>query len=250
MAFTTTHVLLRCIGVFGSSVTAPIEMWANQFRLPAAEGITGAQLAAFLGGVEVPAKAFYGHSNVSASSLVWFTELTAAMINTDGKYLGGANQQTTRRVLASPTNGTGGSASQPLAFSTVVTTRTPIPRGRGSHGRFYVPTLARPVQATTGMWSATQGADMAGAAKAFLDGINNAAAVHLGAAVHLAVMSDLGAGTTAAITRVEVGSKPDHQERREHQIKETYAAAALATTSALLADNDTLPVGKPRITRL
>jgi hypothetical protein len=41
----------------------------------------------------------------------------------------------------------------------------------------------------------------------------------------VSVMSNLGSGVRSAVTRVEVGRKPDRQERREGDLPEQYQGA-------------------------
>lgn len=107
----------------------------------------------------------------------------------------------------------------PLQVATVVSLTTDAVRGRAHRGRVYNPPIAGNLSATY-LFSE---ANAQTKADNFLDLIT---ALNNDMPGNASVMSRLGAGTTRAITGVEVGTRPDVQRRRAGRQVETYMVGA------------------------
>jgi hypothetical protein len=187
--------------------------------------ISEAAKAAFLLAAEPLWVAFHTATATGAGTSCFLTALTAAHVGPDGKYVGTGEQPTTRRVLATPAIGTG-SAALPWSTACAYTLRSAILRGRGSRGRFFYPATGLGVTAADGLWTTTQAQNRANAAATLLQGLNAIGDdINPPALAVVSVMSNLGSGVRSAVTRVEVGRKPDRQERREGDLPEQYQGA-------------------------
>jgi len=228
MPYATPFVLLTFEGVFGSAA-APVEQWrcTLKFGPVGTTLIPEADKAGFLADAEPLAVAFHS-GQVNSGDQAVLVALTAAHVGTDGKYIGGGSQPTTRRTLASPAAG-GSASNKPLSTALCLTLRTQILRGRGSAGRMYWPATAIPISPPRMTISGAQQDGIAGQAKTLLDGLNVAAFdAGFGDFTAVQVMSQLGNGVSGTVTRVEVGARLDSQERREKDVDEAYRGVDLA----------------------
>lgn len=133
------HILLRAMGVFGGNYASPVEQWSWGLRIfPGTGALTESAKTAFLAAIATAVETFHVASAARVSGSAWLTELTAAYIGTDGLYVGGEAQPTTRHAYVPPKKGTG-TSEFPYSQAYAVTLDTSIDRGPGAKGRFYVP---------------------------------------------------------------------------------------------------------------
>jgi len=180
----------------------------------------------FLENVATPISTFHG-GQIAAGTTCFLTELTAAYIGKDGKYVGGAAQNTTRRKYGTPVAGAG-AAQFPWSQALVLSLRTVLSRGRGSNGRVYWPATGMSIQGATGLIGTAQIDPTADDAKVLLDALNSAAKAAMPGTGGLSVMSNVGTGISATVTSVRLGRKLDRQERREKRLSEAYVTRQLA----------------------
>lgn len=231
MAFTSPYVYCRAEGEFRVN-SSPVDIFQVGWKIPLGSPPSQGTLVAFLETISAPVSSFHSNADLRAGSAAVLTALTAAYVGTDGKYVGGGTQQTTRRVYTTPVPGNS-TTNAPFTQALVMSLRTPIARGRGSNGRLYWPATAL-LMGDTGVLSTVVTAAIAGRAKTLLDNINAACATIFGTPARVSVMSSLDSGVTAPVTHVRVGTKVDRQERRESAFPEEYSTVALASTAALV----------------
>lgn len=239
MPYSSNFVLTTVKGTFGTG-SGVLEHWQATWKIPLSTAPSGAALAAYLAAIEAPVKAYHGDGNVKAGTQTFLTELTAAHLGTDGHYTGGGAQTTTSRIIT-PAFAGAGSPVNSFADAIVISLRTQFARGLASHGRIYWPAQAV-VCGTDGVIGVSQAAAIATSAKTLLDAVNAAAAAQLSTTNKVSVMSQVGAGQTAPVTKVLVGVKVDRQERREKSISENWQPATLATTLEIVEATMDLPV--------
>lgn len=245
MPFAEPYVYLRAVGVFGASASSPVDIWSAgfKFRHPEAAPST-ASLQAFLETASVPVSNFHA-SAVRAGTNCFLTELTAAFVGTDGRYVGGSTQSTVRRPYTTPTPGIG-TTDSPYSQALVLSLRTAILRGPGSNGRVYWPATSLTIDGATGTLTTTQLNGIITPAKVLIDNLNAAKQSAMPGTGPLAVMSAVGTGIAATVTSVRIGRRLDTQERRENKIPEAYVSASIAAGLAQTERNGRLPIGEPR----
>jgi len=225
MAFSSVHVLFRINGKFGPSAAGGVEDWSCSMRINT--GTTNASenaKTAFLETVSAPVNTFHVSSGAGSGTTAWLTNLSAAYIDTDGKYLGGGAQTTTVRPYTTPAAGVGGSA-QSWDVARVYTLRTAQSRGRGHVGRFYYP-VGQTTQ-SDGRWTSAEVTAAATSAKTMIDAVNAAAKAVWTASFGVSVMSFVG-GVSYQVNAVEVGRAPDTQRRRTKSLVEAPSKALIA----------------------
>jgi len=228
MPYSERYVYTRILGTLGNNA-AGVEQWGVGFKIPQAGDVSPAQLAEYLSDIAPTVATFHALSSLKVGFQVYLKELTAAHVGVDGKYVGGGAQATTHHAYATPVAGGGSNADMPYSTAMVISLRTALTRGRGSNGRIYYPLLGQVITSVSGTWTAALALEWAQKSRDLLDNINAQAAINFGGSPGVAVMSNLGSGTTAKVTSVRCGVKPDSQERRERAIEEAYQVAALAT---------------------
>lgn len=231
MAYTTNYLLTTVEGGFGSGKPYS-EQWRCTWKMPV-PGVTNPSeslIQDYLTAIVTPITAFHQESSIAASSNTFFEAVSAALIGTDGKYLGGGQQVTQRKTLPTHVPGTGATGA-PWSQSLCVSMGTGIARGRGSRGRFYWPSSGLLVSGSEGRLSTTQQNTAIASARSLLDAVNSQAATVFGGLVgKISVMSNLGAGTTATVLTVSVGRRLDAQERREKNLNEGHVWTDLVST--------------------
>lgn len=243
VAYSSSFIYVRAIGHFGASTTAVTEKWNVGLKiLHGGTPPSGSSLLAFLTAIAPAYTTFHQNSSLLAGTSTYLDTLTAALIGTDGKYVGGGAQATTVYNYATPPTGLG-SPAMPLSTACVISLRTQFSRGLASNGRMYWPAIANTVPGTTGLWSTGTTGGIATAAKVLLDAINTAAQSGFDSSHKVSVMSNVGSGQAANVTSVRVDGRPDRQERRERDLLSTYSVASLTTATALEALNADLPIG-------
>ena len=220
MAYLSPFLRVRINGVFGSATG--VEQWSTGFKLHLVGGSTDA--TPFLESIAPAVSTFFGGTALKAGVNTFLTELTGAVIGTDGKYLGGATQATKRHTYGTPVSGAYlGVHDWP--FSTVLSLRSSVlGRGPGSHGRMYWPSVGQQVDTNTGRFAAATTATLKDAAVTLLQAINAAGEATFGAGNVIVNASPVGAGHRAVVNRVLVGNRPDHIERRENAVAEAYSS--------------------------
>jgi len=234
MTYAEPYVYVRALGSFGTAAATNLEQWGIglKFRNPGAPPSV-ANLTAFLETISVPFTNFHTSAGVGSGSACWLKELTAAYVGTDGKYVGGASQQTTRRLYGTPSQGQGGIGA-PFTQALVYSLRTALSRGPGSNGRMYYPALGLSVGTTTGVLAPATANGAVAAAGTLFNNLNAAADAMLPGTGGLSVMSNVLTGVAATVTAVRVGNKIDRQESREAALVEAYVSAPI-TPVALFA---------------
>lgn len=238
------HVLYRMYGAFGGNGDTAPEHWSASFRISVSQIglLTEAAKLSFLTLVEPGAKTFHSHTSMQVHQQSTFYKQSAAYIDTTGFYLGGFDQQTTYKTVASPTSG-GSSLLMPWSNALAIRLQTDIPRGTASKGRFYMP-CAGAVEAT-GQYQVATITGAATQAKTFLDAVNTAAQTTWGASSTICVFSHGSKAPGgdpdpkhAPVTQVWVGCAPDTQRRRDNRVSENYQKVTLAAGTTRLAARD------------
>ena len=135
MTYTVPYTYLRAMGTFGPTAGAGAEEWVVGMKIPST-GTTPspANLAAFLTACAPAVSTFHADTRLKAGSWCFLTALTAAHLDQQGHYVGGGTQKTTTYTYPTAVAGVG-TAIAGLDTCTVLSLRTAIARGRGSHGR-------------------------------------------------------------------------------------------------------------------
>lgn len=241
--YTHPYVYIRFNGVFGNTAT-PIERWSAGIKLLQPGGLVATNsLIAFLETISGPVATFHSHSAVKAGQQCWLTELTAAVVGTDGKYIGGGAQTTLKRPYTTPVAGAA-TTILPYPTSMVLSLRTTLQRGRASNGRVYWPATALNISPTTGVVVTADTTNYATQAALLLNAINQAADAFIPDSQGIWVMSGLDAGTSAPVTSVRIGGRMDHQESRERSIVEQYSSATVNSVPTVLERFRDLNVGE------
>lgn len=228
MPYIQQHVLMGIHGVFGTTAALPVEQWVTTLRIAhGSPGPTDFAVAGFLGACVAPVKAFHTGSGSLASTFCWFTHLTGARIDFDGKYIGGAEQNTTV-VDANPAVSGPGTMNLPITTALVRSLRTGKSRGPGSNGRMYYPCLGANVTAAEqGRLAAATALTCATAFATMLGAIGAAAEASFSTPAFPAVESKVGSGHEEQIFQVRVGRRLDHMESREKNLAEDWQIATV-----------------------
>jgi hypothetical protein len=139
------------------------------------------------------------------------TAIKVARIGRDGKYP--VDHAPGIYLYAPPVASAGGTRGIPQA-TMCVTLLTNVPRGRASHGRFFLPPTAIPVSAD-GRITVAQADAMEAACRTWLLAINAVAEV-----VSVRVYSGLGAGRASDVQSVGVGRVVDTMRSRRRNLVE------------------------------
>jgi hypothetical protein len=239
LPYSTPFVKVNIEGHFGGSATTPVEKWSAGFHVANAAGIATSQgaLLTYFTALATPATTFFQTTNTGTGTNTWLTSISGALIGVDGKYALGKLQSTTRYTLPTPAVGVGGIVS-PWPTACVLSLRSVILRGPGSHGRMYWPTPALSPTAATGIYNAANVNAIATAAQTFFNAVNTASSTAFGSGSYVSNVSPIGLGAQATIVNVNVGFKPDHMESRESSLLEAYVIKPLTVSTTLLADRD------------
>jgi hypothetical protein len=246
VTYAEPFVLLRALGVFGTTAAANIEQWNVTMKLRNPGGApSAANLQAFADAAKARWSTFHTSAGAATGSYVWLTEVQTAYIGTNGLYVGGAGQNTTRSALTTPVQGQGASGA-PYTQCLVVSLRTALTRGPGSNGRLYIPWCGGAgIQTGTGTVASSATASMAAAAQVLINGINIDARANLPGTGGVAVMSNVRSGVAATVTSVRVGNRIDTQESRERSIKETYSSLSITPAVFQVGMDVDAPIGTP-----
>lgn len=229
VTYSKAHLLFRMNGGFGGLAT-PLDYWSAGLRIDisaAGGAVTEAEKLAFLTAVQSPTNVFFTNGDVKCGNNSSLFELTAAYIGLDGKYVGGASQDTTRLTWAGVTGS--GASIMPWASAQAFTLRTQFDRGRAHVGRFYLP--CQRTVGNDGRWTVNEAQLAVAPAKTFLDAVNAAAKTVWSGSFGVTIFSGLGSGEHHRVTRVEMGRAPDTQRRRDNKLVEDWQGADLAGAS-------------------
>jgi len=160
-------------------------------------------------------------------------------VGTDGKYVGGALQQTTVRTFTAAAGQ--GVALHPWFVARVISLRTVLPRGPSSNGRLYWPAIGTSVTPVTSLCDPTSTQSMATAAAAMIAAINTAASANVPGNQGVYVMSAVGLGSAAPVTSVRIGRVLDAQRRRLNDVPEDYRTAAVTGAFQAQSERDRVP---------
>lgn len=144
------------------------------------------------------------------------TSLKVNRISPDGHY---ADPETMEYVYDPPIKGGGTGFTLPAQLATAVTLRTAVPRGRGSHGRFYLPpNFTQGGLGTDGRSTPAQALALAKSCASLIRDLNG-----IGTLVsRVGVASNAGAGRFEHVTSVSVGRVVDTIRSRRSALTEDY----------------------------
>jgi hypothetical protein len=239
MAYPQPFVKVNIEGHFGTAANNIVEHWQTGFHIIKNGGMsaTPTELVAYLTTILPFISTFHTSANTVVGSTAWLDGASGALIGTDGKYANGALQPTSRVALGTSVAGTGTSTAS-WATAVVLSLRSLILRGPGSHGRMYYPHLTTSVLTSTGVMDPSQSGQIATAAQTMLNAIGGAAVTAFGANTYVGLVSPVGSGAQSPVVQVWVGGKLDHMESREGDLEEAYVARSLSTSTALIAERD------------
>jgi hypothetical protein len=232
MPYSNTFVQVTCEGHFGSPAPG-LEQWRAGFKLSSLGGgsFDPANLLSFLTTIAPFVSAYHTNASVAAGTVTYLDSLSAAYIGTDGLYVGGALQPTTRYTYGSPVAGLG-SVTQPFSQACVISLRSILLRGPASHGRIYWPGIGLQCASGTGIMAAGTVGAIATAAQTMINSINTAAAARFGSGSNVSLMSKVGAGRQSPCIQVGIGYRLDSMESRENRLLEAYVLRPLTLAAA------------------
>lgn len=212
MSFTAPHKLLT---VFGTSFGGN-ETWSFGVRFFNAGSSTVDQATA--DACRAATLTLWTTANIFMPASHVLTGLKLAPIGIDGKYPPG---EIAYIGDITDTPGPSNSNIHPAQSTQVATfLASTTPRGRGSHGRIYLPCPGAAISTATGQNGlANQLAIAVGAWLVAMNGVSG-----LGFA---SIMSNLGAGRTSSITSVRCDNLPDTQRRRRRQLTSVTSTVVL-----------------------
>jgi hypothetical protein len=212
MGFTAEHNLLT---VFGTAFNN-VETWSFGVRFYQTVHQDPDQTMA--DACRSATQTFWNTAGIFMPSSHALTGVKVAPIGTDGKYPPGKIAYV---GAITPDAGPTSTNQHPAQSTQVVTFLSAlIPRGRGSHGRIYLPCPNAAISSsdgTNGLASA-----LATATRTWLVAMNGVTG--LGVA---SIMSSLGSGATSPIATVRADSLPDTQRRRRRQLTSTTSSVAV-----------------------
>lgn len=228
VTYRDSHLLLRGVGTFGTSAADVLEEFSFGMRIfIGPNNHTEAAKNAFLTAVAPRWSTFYAVTTNGCHGSSWLKELTAAYIGTDGHYEGGNSQSTTRHVYATPVKG-GGGRDVPYSCALAVTLRTDLDRGRGSHGRFYLPCGF--VVDLDGRYGVSDVDNVRVNVMSALNNTNLDARNQWSPASAISVYSGVGTLEVGTVTEVSVGRSPDTQRRRDKKLDDEHSYFDLSST--------------------
>lgn len=134
-------------------------------------------------------------------------------IGTDGRYT--SNDETVLHELDPPVGPSGGN-NHPPQVALAVSLMTDRARGRAARGRFYIP--VGPAVALDGRLSTGNRDTILTAAYTFVSAINSAVPGY-----DVGIVSNIGSGAQAAVTKIRVGRALDTLRSRRRSLEEDYA---------------------------
>lgn len=226
MPFDRQQVYITCTGQIGTGGGAGEEIFSFGLRVT---GSTTHDSVAALAAVDTAAiRDAYSDfitdagSNISSrvhALAVKFSPLSAAGTLLDDPVIEALNGGT-------GVSGGGSGPSFPNQVAIAVSLRTVTNIGRAHKGRFYVPVPSMPIL-TSGRINSAYPPDLADNASLLLQAINSEFGTDAVTGGRVAIMSNIGAGTTRSVTRVLVGDVLDTIRSRRNAFAETYSETAV-----------------------
>lgn len=211
MVYTDPHQLLT---VFGTAFSGA-ETWSFGVRFAQA-GSTVSQTIA--DNCRAATSTLWTTAGLFMPSSHTLLGVKLAPIGVDGKYPSG---QIAYIGSITPTVGPSNTNIHPAQCAQVVTFLSSlIPRGRGSHGRIYMPLAGAAVSNTTGQNGLASA--LANAVRTWLVAIDGVTGMGVPS-----IMSNLGTGLTSPIATVRADNLPDTQRRRRRQLTSTTVSVAV-----------------------
>lgn len=217
MATYAEHILLRFGGTLGG------DTWSCGLRLRGQVGRSDTATAEDnLEAVTEIVKTWHKNDQAKVNPLALLGWVKLNAINAQGRY---AQEGDTNLIELDPPQGTGSQNFAPPQVATCITFRTAKTRGYARSGRMYVPAANMALNAGGSM----SAGDALGQAQAMRTMLNSIAGLTILTVPLMtpAVFSD-HAGEVNNITRVEVGTVLDTQQRRRRQLVEQYQGVDLA----------------------
>ena len=212
MVFTEEHNLLT---VFGTSYSGT-ETWSFGVRFQATVHTDPTQ--AMADACKAATITFWNTAGIFMPISHSLTGVKVAPIGTDGKYPPG---KIAYIGAITPDTGPTSTNLHPAQCTQVVTLLSSlIPRGRGSHGRIYLPCPAAAISSADGTNSLASA--LATATATWLSAMNDVSGLGLAA-----IMSSVGSGITGVVDSVRADSLPDTQRRRRRQLTSARSSAAV-----------------------
>jgi len=227
VAFDRQNLHITCNGILGTLVGGGAEIFSFGFR---ATGAPGFNAAGALAGIDVAVVAgligvYFGSDNLHLSEDATLTKVKVAAIGVDGMYL-------TDSVEAEPVVGgiTGADAAvrHPNQVAFCVSLRSFTNLGHASRGRFFLPLPADGVNPSGKIDAARAVLRSSLTAELFTD-LNVYLETGDGDDCNIALMSNIGAGTTHAVTKVRCGTVLDTIRSRRNALTEDYSADVVVT---------------------
>lgn len=222
MTFDAVHFKVTMSGTLGNPVS---EIWQTSFRLWQSGGpgvISEASRQTFLTALGTASNTFLNTSALGAGLYSTITLLKIAQIGRDHHYWPDTEVASVKPVSYSGV----GAYIHPLTTALVVSLRTARPRGRAAFGKMYWPAVAISV-GQDGVITTGNQATILTAAQTWINAVNSAANT-MGTGLKVAVMSELGEGTSQPVTRVGIGREPDYISRRKSKTLEVTTFAAVS----------------------
>lgn len=223
MAYPSPFIRFKMNGHFGSSGTVKVEQWSAGLNIASSSVLApgSSTLLGFLTNVAPAVSAFHAATTTKAGTSCWLSTLSAALIDTNGRYAGGTAQSTTIYSYPAPVAGTG-VLTAPWPTSIAWSLRSAVLRGPGSHGRCFYPATAMLIDSTTGGLSNSQQAGYLATVLTLVNAINASATTNFATNTNVSNVSPIGVGVRAPVTRIGIGARLDVQESREKSVSEAY----------------------------
>jgi hypothetical protein len=202
--------------------TADTDVWQIGFKVPvtAQENLVNdADMTTLLNDVFADAETWFTSLASNFGAQTRFSFVKVNQVKKTGLYLN--ETKTYRKDRPTPIAGSA-TVSLPADVALVVTLNTDAARGLASKGRVYLPALA--TSAIAGGRVLPSARDNVGTQTALLvKNLSNAPGFDVAVGyTQVAVMSEVGEGTTRSVTSVRVGDLFDTQQRRSNKMREAY----------------------------
>lgn len=224
MPFDRKQIYVQCTGQLGTGGGAGEEIFSFGWHFT---GDTGFDAAAVLAAIDTAALAgiigeWFGRNTTQINDRAHLYSIKFSALGTNGHVLVGSDP-----VIEEPepggTSGFMSSPDYPNQIALAISLRTATNIGTATKGRFYIPLPAIALLGT-GRVDPAGPPLVAESTKTLFDDMHT----ELDGDAVLSLMSDVGAGRTLGVTRVEVGDVLDTIRNRRNALQETYFAETLA----------------------
>lgn len=213
---------------YGGTLCEGLETWSNNIRFwRPTSGPLVFDYGAVLTDLAADIRTLAGNT---ASLWLGDTKCTWVKFNRiddQGRYESDTESNTRFLSGADVIAGTVGSPYPAPQVTMAITFRTANERGPASKGRIFIPRPAAVID-VQGKVQSSQVTGLAGAYKTFIQNLGNWPGLDLNTLAP-SVVSKVGTGKGAWITRVEVGNVADTQRRRRAQLVETRSSSTVPT---------------------